>query len=77
MHPQLSDKKIVCKDFIQALENCHSSGWARLTGGCNVLKDDLNKCLRTERVARSSRNRESAKERRSKTEQAWKEFNEI
>ncbi|RDB23980.1 COX assembly mitochondrial protein 2 [Hypsizygus marmoreus] len=75
MHPQLSDKKFLCKDFIQALENCHSSGWARLTGGCNTLKDELNQCLRAERVARSARNRETAKERRAKTEQAWKEFN--
>ncbi|KAG5732817.1 hypothetical protein E4T56_gene2854 [Termitomyces sp. T112] len=75
MHPQLSDKKIVCKEFIQALEECHASGWARLTGGCNQLKHDLNSCLRAERLARSSRNREEAKERRSKIEQAWKEFN--
>lgn len=64
MHPQLSDKKLgafsryytshcsdqtaVCKEFIQALEQCHLSGWARLTGGCNTQKDQLNACLRKE-----------------------------
>lgn len=39
----------VCKDFIQALEACHQSGWmARLTGQCNAQKDALNGCLREE-----------------------------
>ncbi|KAF9466414.1 hypothetical protein BDZ94DRAFT_1251895 [Collybia nuda] len=77
MHPQLSDKKFVCKEFIQALEECHLSGWARLTGGCNTPKDQLNKCLRSERQTRSTANRDTARQRRVKAEQAWKEFNEI
>ncbi|KAF8894391.1 hypothetical protein BD779DRAFT_833597 [Infundibulicybe gibba] len=76
MHPQLSDKKLVCKDFIQALEECHISGWARLTGGCNRLKDELNHCLRSERLARTKVNRDNAKDRRQKAEQALKEFRE-
>lgn len=77
MHPQLSDKKLVCREFIQALEDCHLSTWARLTGGCNKKKDELNKCLRSERVARSANNRETAKERRIKADQALKEFHDI
>ncbi|KAF7777499.1 hypothetical protein Agabi119p4_3571 [Agaricus bisporus var. burnettii] len=55
MHPQLSDKRIICKDFIKALEECHATGWRRFTGACNKQKDELNRCLRTERVARSAR----------------------
>jgi COX assembly protein 2 len=39
---------LVCKEFIEALETCHSSTWLRLTGGCNVQKDALNTCLRKE-----------------------------
>ncbi|KAI6109896.1 hypothetical protein F5141DRAFT_1117386 [Pisolithus sp. B1] len=76
MHPQLSDKRIVCREFIQALDACHTNNWARLTGRCNQEKDKLNQCLRKERVERSARNRADAKEQRSKTERAWKELHE-
>jgi Cytochrome c oxidase biogenesis protein Cmc1 like len=38
----------VCRDFIEALEECHASGWQKFIGGCNVQKDELNHCLRTE-----------------------------
>ncbi|KAG2034231.1 hypothetical protein BDR03DRAFT_965479 [Suillus americanus] len=76
MHPQLSDKRIVCREFIQALDACHVNNWARLTGGCNQEKDSLNKCLRKERLERSTRNRAQAKENRLKTEQAWKELHQ-
>ncbi|KAG2020720.1 hypothetical protein CC2G_006028 [Coprinopsis cinerea AmutBmut pab1-1] len=74
MHPQLSDKKVVCRDFIEALERCHASGWNRLTGACNSKKDELNRCLRTERVNRTTANREIAKEKNKKSENALKEF---
>ncbi|KIJ69500.1 hypothetical protein HYDPIDRAFT_106133 [Hydnomerulius pinastri MD-312] len=74
MHPQLSDKRIVCREFIQALDACHTSNWKRLTGGCNSQKAALNKCLRKERVERSTRNRAEAKEQRLKTEEAWKDL---
>ncbi|KAG6376072.1 hypothetical protein JVT61DRAFT_2042 [Boletus reticuloceps] len=74
MHPQLSDKRDACREFIEALDLCHSSSWKRLTGGCNEQKSALIQCLRKESRERSSRNRNSAKERRLKTEQAWKEL---
>ncbi|KAE9406439.1 UPF0287-domain-containing protein [Gymnopus androsaceus JB14] len=90
MHPQLADKKLgkcsssvafdpltttsVCKDFIQALEECHLSTWARFTGGCNKYKDAMNVCLHEESVARSARNRENAKDRQAKREEATKAF---
>ncbi|KAK0240359.1 hypothetical protein EDD85DRAFT_486229 [Armillaria nabsnona] len=74
MHPQLSDRKIICKDFIQALEQCHSSFVARMSGYCNRQADELNACLRKERLARTADNREQAKVRRAKREQSMKEF---
>ncbi|KAK7023708.1 COX assembly mitochondrial protein [Favolaschia claudopus] len=51
MHPQVSDKKVLaCKDFLEALEQCHSNNWARLFGRCNGQKNELNACLRKENV---------------------------
>ncbi|EPQ58465.1 hypothetical protein GLOTRDRAFT_22420, partial [Gloeophyllum trabeum ATCC 11539] len=66
----------VCREFFQALEACHQNGWAKWTGGCNGVKHELNMCLRKERTDRASKNREEAKARRQKTEQAWKELHE-
>lgn len=77
MHAQLSDKKIVCKEFIEALERCHATGWKRLTGACNSNKDVLNKCLRAERIDRTAKNAVISKERRLKAEKALKEFHEL
>ncbi|KAF7338465.1 COX assembly mitochondrial protein [Mycena venus] len=75
MHPQVSDKKVLaCKEFLDALEKCHSSNWARLFGQCNLQKDELNACLRKERIERATENREMAKERKLKAEQARKKF---
>lgn len=39
---------LVCKEFIKALEECHSNTWRKFTGACNKQKDELNHCLRTE-----------------------------
>ncbi|KAJ3855599.1 hypothetical protein EV368DRAFT_34274 [Lentinula lateritia] len=64
----------VCKDFIQALEDCHLSPWARLTGGCNKYKDAMNICLHGESVARSARNRANSKDRQAKREEATRAF---
>ncbi|KAJ7940849.1 hypothetical protein B0H13DRAFT_1586136 [Mycena leptocephala] len=75
MHPQPSDKKVlVCKEFMDALEQCHSNNWARLLGQCNRQKEGLNACLRKERIERTTENRETAKERKLKAEQARKKF---
>ncbi|KAI0670607.1 UPF0287-domain-containing protein [Trametes maxima] len=67
---------IVCLDFIQALDACHANGWSRWTGACNQAKHDLNMCLRKERIDRTTKNREDAKLRRHKTEQAWKDLHD-
>lgn len=76
---------------MDALEQCHSSNWARLLGHCNRQKNELNACLRKEvrvkplilplptyvyvqRIERTDENRETAKERKLKSEQARKKF---
>ncbi|KAJ7219082.1 hypothetical protein GGX14DRAFT_434531, partial [Mycena pura] len=74
MHPQLSERKLVCKEFIDALEQCHSNNWARLFGLCNQQKDLLNECLREERIERTTQNREAAEERKIKAHQARTKF---
>ncbi|KAJ7063107.1 hypothetical protein C8F01DRAFT_985092 [Mycena amicta] len=89
MHPQLSDKKLglvlppcsalaltvpVCKDFMEALEQCHSNNWARLLGHCNRQKEDLNACLREERLKRTTANREASQERKIKAEESRQKF---
>ncbi|KAJ7285637.1 hypothetical protein C8J57DRAFT_643226 [Mycena rebaudengoi] len=74
MHPQLSDRKLVCQEFMEALEQCHSSNWARLIGSCNSHKEELNICLRKERIERTNNNRETANERKLKVEEARKKF---
>ncbi|KAF9643000.1 UPF0287-domain-containing protein [Thelephora ganbajun] len=74
MHPQESERFVVCKEFFQALEACHADNWRKWTGGCNNVKTELNMCLRKVRLEASARNREHAKERRKKIENAWKEL---
>ncbi|KAI0312737.1 hypothetical protein OF83DRAFT_1066716 [Amylostereum chailletii] len=74
MHPQSSEKRIACRDFFDALEACHASPWKKFTGGCNEIKRDLNGCLHGETMARSARNREDAKLRRERMNQAVREL---
>lgn len=76
MHQQLTDKRIVCKDLILALEACHGDGWAKWTGGCNSKKIELNRCLHAQSMKQAAANREQARERRARTEQAWQELRE-
>ncbi|KAI0262898.1 hypothetical protein BC834DRAFT_971712 [Gloeopeniophorella convolvens] len=76
MHPQASEKRLACKDFFEALERCHADIWSKWTGGCNEIKRELNKCLHSESVSRAARNRENAKVRNARTEQALRELHE-
>ncbi|KAJ7905290.1 hypothetical protein B0H14DRAFT_2327503 [Mycena olivaceomarginata] len=73
-HSLLLRKGSACKEFLEALEQCHSNNWARLLGQCNRQKEELNVCLRKERIERATENREMAKERKLKSEQARKKF---
>lgn len=43
-------------------------------GMCSSLKLDVNKCLRAERLKRTERNREEAKEKRQKINAVWAEI---
>jgi len=58
-----------------ALEECHARGllWKSM-GMCSNLKRDVNKCLRAERVDRTIKNREEAKEKRQKMKAVWAEI---
>ncbi|CEH14020.1 Uncharacterized conserved protein [Ceraceosorus bombacis] len=65
MHPALSaSKQEQCGELIRALNDCHAKGfWHKITGGCNDVKLELNKCLRKERLERTARNAEKAANR--------------
>ncbi|KAA1471238.1 hypothetical protein DENSPDRAFT_775722, partial [Dentipellis sp. KUC8613] len=65
-----------CQELFDALNQCHDNLFLKWTGGCNQIKLDLNHCLHSESVARSSRNREDAKLRRARREQALKDLHE-
>ncbi|TFL06916.1 hypothetical protein BDV98DRAFT_496179, partial [Pterulicium gracile] len=66
----------VCREFIEALEACHLSTFAKFTGGCNKQKDLLNGCLRKERNARSAEHLEKSKVRNAHMKEVWREFHE-
>lgn len=59
------------------LDECHAAGYIqKMLGGCNEAKRNVNKCLRAERLERTARNREKAKERRERNVKLWKEIDE-
>ncbi|EUC57850.1 cytochrome C oxidase biogenesis Cmc1-like protein [Rhizoctonia solani AG-3 Rhs1AP] len=77
MHPHLAtpERQNACGQLIEALEACHASGFInKYMGGCNSVKEQLNTCLRAERVARTDKNREDAKKRNQMTKKAWSEL---
>lgn len=78
MHPQLNDtKRDKCGDLIEALEECHRQGYiSKIFGSCNNFKDELTKCLKSERLDRSRENSLKAIEKRKKIEQRWKQMEE-
>jgi hypothetical protein len=46
MHPPLAyHLHPKCVDVIKALEECHKSSWARLSGGCNEQRRAVDRCL--------------------------------
>ena len=66
-----------CEEVMALLDECHAQGFMhKVFGGCNDAKTAVNKCLRAERLERTARNREIAKEKRKKIEQIWKEIDE-
>jgi COX assembly protein 2 len=60
-----------------ALDECHAQGFLhKVLGNCNGAKREVNKCLRAERLERTARNRQIAKEKREKIQGIWKEIDE-
>lgn len=77
MHVHLTapDKEAACLAEIQALHACHEAGFiAKYLGACNDVNKALNMCLRQERLARTAKNRESAKERTEKKKIRWEQL---
>lgn len=76
MHPHLHTKdNRGCEEVMQILDECHSQGFLhKMTGGCNDAKQDVNRCLRAERVERTARNREEAKRRKERIQSVWREI---
>ncbi|KAG9015624.1 hypothetical protein FRB90_004695 [Tulasnella sp. 427] len=80
MHVHLTepDKAAACKGLIEHLQQCHESGLlAKYTGTCNDAKRALDRCLRQERLDRTARNREAAKIRTEKWNDAQKKYAEL
>lgn len=66
-----------CEEVMAALDECHAQGFLhKMTGGCNSVKRDVNKCLRAERLERTAQNREKSREKREKIQKIWKEIDE-
>lgn len=56
------------------LDECHARGFLwKAIGGCNDIKNQVNKCLGGERFIRAKRNRDQAREKRKRIEQIWAE----
>lgn len=59
------------------LEECHDQGFLhKLTGGCNEIKREVDKCLRAERLERQDRNREVAKKKREHIKAVWADIDQ-
>ena len=59
------------------LDECHARGFmVKLFGGCNKAKQDVNACLRAERLLRQAKNREAAKKERARIKAMWNEIDE-
>lgn len=60
---------------MNALDECHARGFLwKAVGMCNGVKRDVTLCLRAERLERTRKNREAAREKRKQVEDAWKKI---
>ncbi|EAS33713.3 uncharacterized protein CIMG_04737 [Coccidioides immitis RS] len=78
MHSHLHTKdNINCEEIMNALDECHARGFLyKAVGGCNEVKREVNRCLGAERFKRAKKNRDTARENRSRIEQIWKDRGE-
>lgn len=64
-----------CEEVMQILDECHARGFLyKAIGGCNKAKQDVNMCLRAERLERTAANREKARVEREKIKEKWREI---
>ena len=69
--------RLGCETLMAALDACHAQGFLhKMIGGCNGAKQDVNKCLRAERLERTAKNREEAKAKRERVRGIWREIDE-
>lgn len=62
---------------MNALDECHARGFLyKAIGGCNDIKNEVNKCLAGERAKKSGKNRETALQRRHRIEAVWDKMDE-
>ena len=58
-----------------ALEECHARGFLwKCMGMCSDLKNQVNLCLRAERLERTAHNREQARAKDEKIRSVWAEI---
>ncbi|GJN93564.1 hypothetical protein Rhopal_006621-T1 [Rhodotorula paludigena] len=76
MHPPLADhQQTTCVEVMKSLKLCHDNyPWLKFAGACNTEKHNLNLCLRGERVERTQKNAQAAKEKRAEVQKRWKEI---
>lgn len=59
------------------LDECHARGFMyKAMGMCNGAKTNVNRCLRAQRLERTAKNREMAKEKRKEREEMWRKIDE-
>ncbi|KAF2132608.1 UPF0287-domain-containing protein [Dothidotthia symphoricarpi CBS 119687] len=74
MHPHLHTQEVQknCADVVAALDECHARGFIwKVSGNCTEAKYKVNMCLRAQRLERTRKNREDAKEKRAHIEKVW------
>ncbi|CCA73786.1 hypothetical protein PIIN_07740 [Serendipita indica DSM 11827] len=77
MHAHLVDQKeLACKEFVEALRACHADWAKKFTGGCNDAKNELNSCLRRERVERTNKHLEESKARKQAIDEKMRKWRE-
>ncbi|POY76287.1 hypothetical protein BMF94_0482 [Rhodotorula taiwanensis] len=60
---------------MKALQQCHAQyPYLKFVGACNDQKHALNACLRQERLERTRKNSDAAREKRRAVEERWKEI---
>ncbi|ETS88244.1 hypothetical protein PFICI_02072 [Pestalotiopsis fici W106-1] len=77
LETNISASHVACEEVMTALEECHARGflWKSL-GMCSDAKQQVNMCLRAERLKRTAANREAAKVKRDKIKKVWAEIDE-